>query len=440
MRLLVIHQNFPGQFRHLVPEWVREPGWEVRGLGRDSAPGLPGFEALTRYRLARDGRSGQHPYLRQMESAVLHGQAVARALLTMRRQGYRPDVILAHPGWGETLYVKDVYPDARLVHYCEWYYQAEGADLGFDPEFPTTFDDRARIRTWNALHTLNLTHCDAAITPTRWQWSRHPEVFQPKIMVQHEGIPLHLLGPDPMASFRLPDGKVLRVGDPVITFVARNLEPYRGFHVFMRALEKIQRLHRTAHAVIVGGDGVSYGKWPTDARNWREKMLREVSLDAARTHFVGPVDYASYRQLLRVSALHLYLSYPFVASWSLLEAMACGGLVVALDTPAVREFVQDGHTGHLVDWSPWCTDHVSERSLDILANPSASQEIRRAGTRSLTALDSVQAAHRWQSILQGVSKATPHGPPDRQTEASSAWSGPRRLPAAERPVHCDAGS
>ena len=166
MKVLVIHQNFPGQFAHLVRTWSQRPGWDVRGLGRDTAPGLPGFNALTRYTPARAVRSSQHAYLRQMEAATLHGQATARAMLKLRQSGFVPDVIVAHPRWGETLYAKDVFPESRLVHLCEWFYSADGADVGFDPEFPISFDTRARIRTWNALHTLNLTHCDVAVAPT----------------------------------------------------------------------------------------------------------------------------------------------------------------------------------------------------------------------------------------------------------------------------------
>jgi glycosyltransferase involved in cell wall biosynthesis len=350
MRVLVIHQNFPGQFGHLVKAWAQRPGWDVRALGREGAPGVPGFDKLTRYRLAREGRPQQHHYLRQMESATLHGQAVVRALQRLQQNGFTPDVIVAHPGWGETLYAKDVFPHARLVHLCEWYYNADGADLGFDPEFPLSFDDRARIRTWNALHTLNLTQCDVAISPTHWQRSRHPEIFQPKIIVQHEGIDTEYLGPNPQAAFTTPGGTVLRVGDPVITYVARNLEPYRGFHVFMRALERVQKAHPGCHAIIVGGDGVSYGKRPDNAPTWRERMLREVSLDPTRTHFLGRVPFADYVRVLQVSAAHVYLTYPFVLSWSLLEAMACGAPIVASDTAPVREVMHDCRRGALVDF------------------------------------------------------------------------------------------
>ena len=345
MRLLVIHQNFPGQFGHLVRTWSQRPGWDVRGIGRDTAPGVRGFDKLLRYKLARHVRTDQHLYLRQMEASTLHGQAAARAMLALKQSGFTPDTILAHPGWGETLFAKDVFPNARLVHLCEWYYSAEGADLGFDPEFPLSFDDRARIRMWNAQHALDLIQCDAAVSPTHWQRSRYPEVLQHKIVVQHEGIDTENLGPDPSATVTTPSGVVLKAGDPVITYVARNLEPYRGFHIFMRALEKIQKADPRCHALIVGGDDVSYGKRPKDATNWREKMLAEVKLDPTRTHFMGRIPRAHYLRVLQVSAAHVYLTYPFVLSWSLLEAMACGAPIIASDTAPVREVIRDGVNG-----------------------------------------------------------------------------------------------
>lgn len=382
MRVLIVHQNFPGQFRHVAKAWSQRPGWQVVGIGRETAPGMPELErsgrlTLIRYKPHREVSKEQHHYLRRMEEAVLHGQAVARVMLKLKARGFTPDVILAHPGWGETLNAKDVFPDARLVHFCEWFYNApasgngldpdwKGADIGFDPEFPVSFDDRARIRAWNALHLLNLENCDAAISPTHWQKAQHPKAYLDKIVVAHEGIDLDGLGPDSQARMTMPNGAVLKAGDPVITYVARNLEPYRGFHRFMRALPEIQKQHKTCHAVIVGGDDVSYGRAPGGGKTWRQAMVEEVGekLDPARTHFLGKVPYADYKRVLQLSAAHLYLTYPFVLSWSMLEAMATGCVVVGSDTAPVREVIEDGVNGLLVGM--FDAEQLVGRTVEIL--------------------------------------------------------------------------
>lgn len=235
VRVLFVHQNFAGQFRHLATHLAGLPDMDVLAIGRDTAPGLPGIR-LIRYRPKRSAGKGTHPYLRSFENAVLHGQQVARLLVDLRDKGYRPDIIIAHPGWGETLYAKDVFPATRLVHFCEYFYHSKGADAGFDPEFPIDLNGAARLRSRNALHLLNLENCDLGLTPTRWQHSLHPKAYQNKIRIIHEGIDTEHLHPNPHATLTLPDGTHLRAGDPVVTYVARNLEPYRGFHIFMRAL------------------------------------------------------------------------------------------------------------------------------------------------------------------------------------------------------------
>ncbi|MBL8279309.1 MAG: glycosyltransferase family 4 protein [Pelomonas sp.] len=412
MRVLIIHQNFPGQFRHVAKAWSERPGWQVVGIGRDTAPGLPELEktgrlTLIRYKPHRQVHPNQHHYLRRMEDAVLHGQAVARVLLKLKAQGFTPDVILAHPGWGETLNAKDVFPDARLVHYCEWYYNVppEGksgldpdwqwADIGFDPEFPITFDDRARIRAWNALHLLNLENCDAAISPTHWQKAQHPKAYLDKITVAHEGIDTENLGPDPNAAIKLPSGQVLKAGDPVITYVARNLEPYRGFHQFMRALPAIQKEHKTCHTVIVGGDDVSYGRKPEGAANWREKMLAEVGsqLDPTRTHFLGKVPYEAYKKVLQVSAAHVYLTYPFVLSWSMLEAMATGCLLIGSDTAPVREVVVHEANGRLS--SLFDRKALNAHAVEVLSASGA------ASTMDMRA-EAVRSARSNHGIVAGM--------------------------------------
>lgn len=373
MNVLFIHQNFPGQFRHIAAHLARQPGVNVRAIGREHAPGLPGIH-LHRYRPHRQASKETHPYARTFEEGVLNGQQVLRLLLDLKAKGYRPDVIVAHPGWGETLYAKQAFPASKLIHFCEYYYRIDGADAGFDPEFPLTLNGAASIHSRNALHLLNLENCDVAITPTRWQHSLHPAIYHDKIKVIHEGIDTANLGPNPEAVLKLNNGEALKAGDPVITYVARNLEPYRGFHRFMRALPCLLASHPTCQVLIIGGDGVSYGSRPKDAPNWRTKLLRDNPVDPNRVHFLGKVDYATYRTALQVSAVHIYLTVPFVLSWSLLEALACGCQVIASDTTPVREVIRHNVNGYLVDF--FNTDAMVGSILKALDSKEKSHLLR----------------------------------------------------------------
>lgn len=374
MDVLFIHQNFPGQFRHIARHLADLSNFRVLAIGQDHAPGLDSVQ-LHKYRPHRKASSKTHPYARTFEEAVLNGQQVLRLLLKLQQDGYEPDVVVAHPGWGETLYVKQVFPKTRLIHFCEYYYHTQGADVGFDPEFPLTMDDCARISSRNALHLLNLENCDTAITPTHWQHSLHPVAYQDKIKVIHEGIDVTRLGPDSKAVLQLPDGKVLKAGEPIITYVARNLEPYRGFHQFMRALPRVLAAHTTCQVVIIGGDDVSYGSRPKDAANWRTKLLSENPVDQSRVHFLGKVEYSTYCKALQVSAVHIYLTYPFVLSWSLLEALASGCLVIASDTEPVREVIRHGDNGWLIDF--FDDQMLFNKILDILSDSKQSVGLRK---------------------------------------------------------------
>ena len=383
-RILVIHQNFPGQFRHVLTALQGRADVEVIGIGRAGAPGMPGVQWL-RYKTHRTAAKETHPYCRSFENAVLHGQAVCRLLMQLKDQGFVPDVVLAHPGWGETLYLREVFPHTKLIHLCEWFYGANGPDMGFDPEFPAALDDRLRVSTWRAHHLLALEQCDVAIAPTQWQKSQFPATYQPKIQVLHEGIATDVLGPDLQAQLTLPNGQVLKAGDPVVTYVARNLEPYRGFHVFMRCLPALLAAHPTCQVLIVGGDDVSYGRPPKNAKSWREALLREVNIDTSsetgRVHFLGKLPYAQYRRVLQVSAVHVYLTYPFVLSWSLLEALASGCAVVASDTAPVREVIRQGENGWLVDF--FDGSQIVDAVLKALADPTGLRAIRQAAVASV---------------------------------------------------------
>ncbi len=380
MNVLIMHQNFPGQFRHIARR-LAATGHNVLGLGAASAPGLDAFK-LVRYQIKNQPKPSNR-YLATTLSAALHGEVAAKILLKLKAQGYVPDVILAHPGWGEALYVKDVYPETRLVSLFEFYYHARGVDVGFEPGSSVGLDQAASLTSRNMLHLMNLERCDAGVSPSNWQRSLHPAAYQHKISVVHEGIDTGLMAPDEHASFTLAGGRVLRPGDPVLTFVARHLEPYRGFHVLMRALPEIQRRNPCALAVIVGGDSVSYGRKPEGAANWREKLLAEVGgrLDLSRVFFTGQLPYAAYRALLQVSAAHVYLTYPFVLSWSALEAMSCGCLLVASNTPPVAEVMTHGRNALLFDF--FDLEALAARVTDALTRPQEHAHLRQAARETV---------------------------------------------------------
>lgn len=407
MNVLLIHQNFPGQFRHLAQDLVKRDSRQLLAIGRDTAPGMAGVRLL-RYRPHRSPSRQTHGYLRGFEDAVLHGQQVARLLLQQKSRGYRPDIILAHPGWGETLYAKDVFPDVPLVHFCEYYYHAQGADAGFDPEFPTSLDDLSRIRTRNALHLLNLEHCDLAITPTRWQHGLHPTQFHSKIRIAHEGVALDRLRPDFQARLPLPNGQEVKAGQPVVTYVARNLEPYRGFHSFMRAIPRVLAGHPQAQVILVGGDDVSYGLQPKGAPNWRSRMLGEVDIDHSRVHFLGKLPYAQYLKVLQVSAAHVYLTYPFVLSWSMLEAMGSGCLLIGSDTAPVREVIRHGENGYLVDF--FDPSAIADRTLEALHNPRNQLPLRVAARRTAQDYSVAKGLAAYHQLLAEACAMSPRIP------------------------------
>jgi len=339
----------PGQFRHLATHLARDPDNRVLFLTKRRDREIPGVERVS-YGTARPANPQTHHYLLQYEDAVLHGQAVARGALHLKQDGFVPDLVIAHPGWGEPLFVKDVWPQARLLNYGEFYYRAFGADVNFDPSQPLDIDSTCKLRARNAHLLLALEAADRVLCPTEWQKSLHPAVFQDRISVVFDGIDTDAVCPDPAARFALPDGSVLTRDDEVVTYVSRNLEPVRGFHILMRALPRICALRPQAQIVIVGGDERGYGGIAPGGKTWRQAMLEEVPVDPARVHFLGVIPYPEYLTLLRVSSAHLYLTVPFVLSWSAIEAMAAGCLVVASRTPPVQEFVENGHNGLLVDF------------------------------------------------------------------------------------------
>lgn len=384
MKVLFVHQNCPGQFKHLAPALAAE-GHDVVFIGQKNKPTPQGVKRLE-YEPHRKITPNLHPYLTGTEAAVLNGQAVARLGFKLRAQGFVPDVMVGNPGWGETLFLKDVWPDSPLVSLCEFYYNGVGSDVGFDPEFDTGPDAVLRARARSAQHLLAIEAADYAYSPTGWQRAQFPRAYQNKIEVIHDGIDTDTIRPDLDARFICPNGETLTRHDEVLTYVSRNLEPYRGFHSFMRALPDILRRRPDAKVVIVGGDEVSYGGRPKTGGTWREKMLDEVGPLPSRVMFTGRIPYRDYLSLLSVSSVHVYLTYPFVLSWSMLEAMASGAFVIGSATAPVEEVITDAQNGWLVDF--FDTDKMAERIAEALAQRDNVATVRAAARQ--TVVDSYQ--------------------------------------------------
>ena len=350
MRILFVHQNFPGQFKHLAPTLADDPDNEVHVIAIRGQTQHPRIK-LHNYRPSRSSSKDIHPWAADFETKTIRAEAVFRIALRLREQGFVPDVIIAHPGWGESLFLKEVWPDTRLGIYCEFFYPLTGADVGFDPEFPITdVGNSCRLRLKNLSNLMQFESADSGISPTEWQASTFPEPFRSHISVIHDGIDTEQLRPNPKVTLTINNDIKLTRADEIITFVNRNLEPYRGYHQFMRALPEILKRRPLARVMIVGGNDVSYGARPTDGRTWRKTFLDEVrsQIDMSRVHFVGTLEYASFIHLLQISRVHVYLTYPFVLSWSLIEAMSCGAAIVASDTQPVREVISHDENGRLV--------------------------------------------------------------------------------------------
>jgi glycosyltransferase involved in cell wall biosynthesis len=386
MNILFVHQNFPGQFRHVATALAADRANRVVALCiNPPAYATPGV-AIGRYAIRRKPADDVMPLLADIQTKLIRGEAAAAAAHQLRQKGFRPDIIVAHPGWGEAMFLKDVWPEARMLAFMEFFYRAQGLDSDFDPEF-AKLDVGTRMRT-RAKTLAALAALDAAdwnYSPTAWQRSSLPDVHQARTSVIFDGIDTDFITPDAAAVFTLPDGRTVTQGDEVLTFVNRNLEPYRGYHVFMRALPAIQRARPNAITLMVGGDDVSYGAKPAGGGSWKDVMLKEVGdrLDLTRIAFLGRIPYPDYRTLLRVSRAHAYLTYPFVLSWSMLEAMAAECLVVGSATPPVREVLRHGENGLLVDF--FDVEGWVKTLTEALARPADHAALRKAARADVLA-------------------------------------------------------
>lgn len=381
MKIFFLHPNFPAQFRHLAVALAQDKQNQVVfGTTRKEGE-LPGVRKIL-YAPSREVRPQTHHYVRTLESAVLQGQAVYRLAEELKTQGFVPDVVYGHSGWGPTLFMKDAFPSSKLLCYFEWFYHARGSDADFDPSEPLTPDDIARIRIKNTPILTDLYSCDRGLCPTNWQRQQFPPEFQSKLKVFHDGIDTTFFQPKEGAKLVLPSVNLDLSGvDEIVTYVGRGMEPYRGFPQFMEAVALLQQRRPNCHVVIVGEDRVAYGRSLPGGKTYKQLMLEKLPLDLSRVHFTGPLPYSQYLQVLQGSSVHIYLTRPFVLSWSMLETMATGCLLVASNTPPVTEVIQDGVNGLLVDF--FSPQEICDRTEEALDNREKMAIIREKARETI---------------------------------------------------------
>lgn len=354
---------------------------------------------LCSYQIAsgRD-RSQLHPYLRLFDDAVLEGQGVYERCVSLKEEGWIPDWIINHVGFGVGFYLRDIFPEAKRAALFEWYYNAYGADVDFLANGqPVEANRRMRLRTWNAQTLLELADVDEAITPTSWQLSQFPEWMRHRFHVIHEGVDCSRLS-------NLRNGLIVRpkcledVGyAEVVTYVSRGFEEYRGFPQAMKAFSLLQKKRPNVHVLIAGNDIVAYGSQRADGRSWKEWAVNDSGLDLTRTHWLGPLQENEYHDLLAISDVHLYLTIPFVLSWSLIEAMSVGCAIVSSSTPPVEELIRNGVEGILCNFfDPEGQAHAMD---SLLSCPNQARALGVAAKLAAWRYDAQKGLDGWNNLL-----------------------------------------
>lgn len=387
MRILFLHNNFPAQFG-AIGHYLAQEGWDVRFLTQRKGAKAEAIK-ITAYRdrEPKEEHKTAHPYLQSTAKAMITGLSAAEVAMHLReKEHYVPDICVAHSGWGPGLFLKDAWPESKYVGYFEWYYKGEADDVVFmkGPGRPVMEKARERIR--NSSIALELIGCDAGLVPTVYQASQFPDVFRDKLRVMHDGVDTEMYAPMDPGEVTLGE-ETYRKGEEILTYVARGMEPYRGFPEFMNALEILQKRRPHLRTIVVGEDRVAYGKTLKSGKTYKEDALERLDLDLGRINFTGLLARPDYTKVLQLSSVHVYFTVPFVLSWSMMEALSAGCLLLGSDTAPVRELVEHGKNGFLTEYRN--AERLAD-DLDRLLDEREKHDAVRAAARQ-TITDSYAA-------------------------------------------------
>ena len=384
MNILFIHQNYLAQYKHFFDWLVTKGGHRIVFVTQRADMKASPSHAVVTYKPDHATNSDSYALTKDFEQCCANGLKVVDICTQLDVKGFKPDIILGHTGWGEMLFIKKVWPDVPTLSYFEYYFTETGGAVGYDPEFPISDTLQYILQARNATNHLSHLECDLGQTATNWQHQGYPEALRDKIEVIHEGIRTDVCVPNSDAFVTL--GRLKRAvtrDDEVFTYMARNMEPVRGFHIFMRALPKILAARPNARVLIIGGDQVSYGRSLKDGQTYRSMLEQELgdSVDWDRVHFLGLVAYKDFLSVIQISRCHIYLTVPFVPSWSMMESMSMGATLVSSKVPPIEEIIEDGKTGFLVDFLD--PEALATKVIDVLEHPDNYKDVGLAARQHI---------------------------------------------------------
>lgn len=335
-RILFLHPNFPAQFRHLASA-AAACGHDARFLcqthyGRT----LPGVQRLTLK------GSCSHEQLNALGGDLLERSAALAnqyqlGLSNLEESGWQPDVVISHSGWGCGLHVREVWPHCRHIAYLEWWFDPQSDFLNYDPhnqDLNLSRQQGKKLWLRNQSLALELVTADAIVAPTQWQARQLPPLLKERCFVIHDGIDLDRFKPEP---------KKRQIDQVVVTYGTRGMEPMRAFPQFILGILPLLNKNTHIQVQIAGEDGIYYGGRPPQTHStwgkWAKHQLSESGL-SQRVEWLGHLGPDQYTAWLQRSDCHVHLTHPFVASWSLLEALACQCPMVVSDVEPVRELCE----------------------------------------------------------------------------------------------------
>lgn len=381
--VLFVHNNFPAQLGFVAKKLAAE-GHRVVAIASETGRAVDGVRLVT-WSSKRGTTEGILPAAIRAEADLIRGGAAAQAALALKAEGFEPALIIGHPGWGETTYLREIFPAAKQVLYAEYYYRSQGGDVGFDPEFsPAREKDPHELYAKNAGMALAFSEADAIVAPTPFQASLLPPVFRARTHIIHEGVDTAAVKPHPSPKLTMGKGKVIDGSRPLITFINRRFEPLRGVHIFLRALPKLMSAVPNADVIVIGADEPGgYGKPAEGGKTWGKQLFAEIAdkVDSDRIHFVGRVPNPLMIETLTLSSAHVYYTYPFVMSWSLLEAMATECLILGSDTGPVRDAITSSVNGILNEF--FDVDALSDAMIEACRNPDKFKPMRKAARETV---------------------------------------------------------